>query len=124
MDKLQKQRNFCVNLLCKTKKIYQTTETFGKTIKLFFSNKCLNSNKLMLKENNWLITEEKELASVMNNFFVNIKESLDLKKYDDPSLNFLDSQNLNDILEKHKHHSSVHKISQNFMANENSLFNS
>ena len=78
----------------------------------------------MLKENNRLIAEENKLASVMNIFFVNITESLDLKKYDDSSLNFLDSENINDILEKHKHHSSVHKFNQNFLTNENSLFNS
>ena len=62
-----------------------------------FSNKSLNSNKLMLKENNRLITEEKELATVMNNFFINITESLDLKKDDDSSLNSINSKNLNDI---------------------------
>ena len=45
---------------------------FWKTIKLFFSNNSLNSNKLMLKENNrltGLITEEKELATVINTSF-------------------------------------------------------
>ena len=64
----------------------------------FFSNKGLNSNKLMLKENR-LITEEKELDTVMNTFFVNITESLDLKKDDDLSLNPTNSENINDILE-------------------------
>ena len=40
---------------------------------LFINSNALEvgiSNKLMLKENNRLITEEKELATVMNNFFV------------------------------------------------------
>ena len=37
----------------------------------------------MLEENNRLITEEIELANVMNN----ITESLDLKKEDESSLN-------------------------------------
>ena len=41
---------------------------FWKTMKPFFSNKGLNSDKLILKENNWLITEEKELVTVMNTF--------------------------------------------------------
>ena len=58
---------------------------FWKTIKPLFSNKGLNSKKVMLKENNKLITEEKELAAVMNTFFVNITDSLDLKKDDDSS---------------------------------------
>ena len=73
---------------------------FWKTIKPFFSNKGLNSNKLMLKENNRLITEEKELVTVMYTFFVNITESLDLKKDNDSSLNPINSENINDILEK------------------------
>ena len=72
----------------------------------------------MLKESNRLITEEKELATVMNHFFVTVRESLDLRKDDDSPLNPLDSENINDILEKHKHHSSVHKISQTFVTNK------
>ena len=96
--------------------------TFWKTLKPFFSNKGLNSNKLMLKENNRLITEEKELATVMNTFFVNIAESLDLKKDDDSSLNPINSENINDILEKHKNHPSVQEISQNFMTNKKFSF--
>ena len=52
----------------------------------------------MLKENNRLITEEKKLATVMNTFFVNVTESFDLKK-DDDSLNAINSNNINDILE-------------------------
>ena len=73
----KKQRNFWANLLRKTKTEYfqklnvkdlSDNRKFWKTIKPFFSNKGLNSNKLMLKENR-LITEEKELATVMNTFF-------------------------------------------------------
>ena len=77
----------------------------------------------MLKENNRLIVEEKELATVMNTFFVNMTESLDLKKNADSSLNPINSENINDILEKHKNHSSVQEISQTFMTNKNSLLN-
>ena len=55
----------------------------------------------MLKESNWLITEEKELANIINTFFVNITESLDQKKDNDSSLNPINSENINDILEKH-----------------------
>ena len=45
----------------------------------------------------------------MNTFFVNITESLDLKKDDNLSLNPINSKNINDILEKQKNHPSVHK---------------
>ena len=58
----------------------------------------------------------------MNTFFVNITESLHLKKDDDSSLNPLNSDNTNGILEKHKHHLSVHKTRQTFMTNEKFSF--
>ena len=127
----KKQINFYVNLFRKTKTEYfqklnvkdlSDNRKFWKTIKPFFSNKGLNSNKLMLKENNRLITEEKELATVMNTFFVNITESLDLKKDDDSSLNPINSEKINDIPEKHKNYPSAQKISQTFMTNDKFSF--
>ena len=57
----------------------------------------------------------------MNTFFVNITEGLDVKD-DDSSLNPINSEKINDLLEKHKHHPSVHKISQTFMTNEKFSF--
>ena len=59
-DNYKKQRNFCVDLLRKTKRSYfeqinikdiSDNKKFWNTIKPFFSNKGLNSNKLMLIEN-------------------------------------------------------------------------
>ena len=61
----------------------------------------------MLKEINRLISEEKQLATIKNTFFVNTTESLDLKKDSDSSLNLFDSEN---------------KISQTFMINKKILF--
>ena len=58
----------------------------------------------------------------MNNFFGNIAKSLDLKKDDDSSLNPINSENINDILEKHKNHPSVQEISQTFMTNKKFSF--
>ena len=58
----------------------------------------------------------------MNTFFVNITESLHLKKDDDSSLNPINSEKLNDIPEKHKNYPSAHKISQTFMTNEKFSF--
>ena len=58
----------------------------------------------------------------MNTLFVNTEESLDLKKDDHSSLNSNNSKNINDILEKHKNHPSVRKISQTFMNNEKFSF--
>ena len=57
-DNYKKQRNFCVNLLRNSKKDYfklniknlTDNKKLWKTIKPFFSNKGLNSNKLILRE--------------------------------------------------------------------------
>ena len=80
-ENYKKQRNFCVDLLRKTKTEYfknlnvkdlSDNRKFWKTIKPYFSYKGLNSNKLLLKEKGNLVSDEKELATIMNNFFINI----------------------------------------------------
>ena len=38
---------------------------FSKTIKPYFSNKALNSNKLLLKEKGNLVSDEKEVAKIV-----------------------------------------------------------
>ena len=53
---------------------------FGKIIKPFFSNKGPNSNKLILREKDVLITDEKALANLTNKYFVNITADLDFKR--------------------------------------------
>ena len=50
-------------------------------IKPFFSNKGLNTNKLMLIGNNNLISEESVLANAMNQYFTNITKQLNTKNY-------------------------------------------
>ena len=78
---------------------------FWKTIKPYFSNKGLNSNKLLLKEKGNLVSDEKELATIMNNFFINITKNLELKKDSKGKLN-----NLKYILKAFESHPSIEKI--------------
>ena len=96
------QRNFCANVFRKTKTVYfknlnvhdlSVNRTFWKTIKAYFSNKGLKFNKLLLKETGDLVSDEKELETIMNNFFINITTDLELKKDSKCKLN-----NLEDIL--------------------------
>ena len=47
---------------------------FGETVKPYFSNKRLNSNKMLLKEKGKLISDEKQLASIMNKFSIIFKK--------------------------------------------------
>ena len=64
----KKQNNFCVNLLRNTKKDYfqklnikylTGNKKFWETIKSFFNNKGLNSNKLLLREKDVVVAGEK-----------------------------------------------------------------
>ena len=111
-DSYKKQRNFFVNLLRKTKKEYfeninvkdiNDNKRFWKTIKPFFSNKGLNTNKLMIIEKNNLISEESILANTMNQYFTSITKQLNLKK--SPQL-----KNLEDIINYYHNHISIEKI--------------
>ena len=61
-------------------------QTFWKLVKPNFSDKRLNSRRKTLLENNSILTDDKNIAKTMNNFFINITKKLNLKPYEDPSL--------------------------------------
>ena len=58
-----------------------------------------------MKEKGNLVLDEKELATIMNNFFVNIIKDFELKKDSKGKLN-----NLEDILKAFESHPSIEKI--------------
>ena len=81
-----KQRNFCVNLLRKQKKYYYNNldisvfndnKKFWQRIKPLFSDKQKSLQKeLILIDNEEIITDEKEVAEKLNNFFIETVENL------------------------------------------------
>ena len=84
----QKQRNYCLPVLEKTKKGYfekldiketGVNETFWKTVASYFSDKGNKSSKTTLVENNIIIANEKRVEELMNRYFINIKKNLNLK---------------------------------------------
>ena len=89
------QNNYCVNLLRKTKKQnYEAlsvnnvidSQTFWKTVKPYFSCKGSNSNGITLLGNaNSIVTDDKDVAKTMNNFFINITKNINLKPCKDSS---------------------------------------
>ena len=88
-ENYKKQRNFCTNLLKKTKSEYfrnlnikelNDNKKFWKKIKPFFSDKGLETNNIILKEKNELITNSSTLANLFNNYFINITSTLKLKQ--------------------------------------------
>ena len=108
------QRNFCVELLRQTKEKYFSdinvrsisgNKKFWKTIKPFFSNKGLNTNNMMLVENNEIVCEEEIIANIMNNYFTNITTYVKLKPTEiDPKAN------LESIIDTFQNHESVQRI--------------
>ena len=79
----KKQRNFCTNLLKKSKHNYfgqldmkhlNDNRKFWKIIKPLFSEKEMNSNKMMIIEKDKLLSEERSITEVINNYFVDIRK--------------------------------------------------
>ena len=48
--------------------------------KPFFNDKGSNSSKITLVEENNIISDEEEIANIMNNYFINVTKTLNLKK--------------------------------------------
>ena len=122
----KKQRNFCVNLLRKTKADYfqnlnirdlSDNRKFWKTIKPYFTKKGLNSKKFLLKQKGNLASNEKQLAGIINSFFINITKGLDLKEYNERNANTLE-----DVLNAFNSHSSIKRIRKTVKTNEKFSF--
>ena len=112
-DNCKKQKNFCVKLLRQTKEKYFSDinvksisdKKFWKTKKPFFSSKGLNTNNMMLVEDNEIVREEEIIANIMNNYFTNITTHLKLKPTKiDPKAN------LESIIDTFHMHESVQRI--------------
>ena len=80
-----KQQNFCVSLLRKTKKDYYgnlnekdviDNKMFWKTVKPLFSDKVKSSEKITLVYEDKIITTDDENGKILNSFFSNQNASL------------------------------------------------
>ena len=112
----KKQRNFCVSLLRKTKRNYfknvkiqdiTDNKKFWKTIRPYFSDKGYNQTKITIVEKDSIITDEKKVAILMSNYFINITKNLDLKPSTIPNTSGID-----EITKYFDDHISVCKIKE------------
>ena len=85
----KKQRNFCLKLLRQTKEKYfnninvkkvSDNKNFWKSVKPFFSNKGLNSNNILLVEENEIVNDDGKIATIMNRYFTNITKYMNFKE--------------------------------------------
>ena len=63
-----------------------TAKSFGKNIKRFFSDKGLQTNNIILRDKNRLVTDSSIIANTFNNYFIDITNTLNLKPMP-PNLN-------------------------------------
>ena len=91
---------------------------FWKKIKPYFSNKGLNSNRLFLKEKGNLVSNEKQPATIMNNFFINITKDSELKEDNSSNANTLE-----DVLEVFDAYPTFERIRRNIKINVNFFLN-
>ena len=116
-ENYKEQRNFCTNLLKKTKSEYfrnlnikdlNSNKKFWKKIKPFFSEKGLETNNIILKEKNELITNSSTLANLFNNYFINITSTLKLKQ-SPPKF-----PSIPNLLIHYRDHMSIKKIKETY----------
>ena len=88
--KFSKQRNYCVSLVRKSKKLYYSNldekkvtdnKTFWKTIKPFLSDKIVSRGKLTLIEEDEIVEADINIAHILNTFFSNIVSNLKIAEY-------------------------------------------
>ena len=104
MAKIQTSVKFLSKSLKKDKRQYFTklnakeiadNTLFWKNVKPYYSDKGSNSTKITLVEKNMIITDEKQIANIMNDHFFSITKKLSLK----PSISSKDSNS--DIFHDH-----------------------
>ena len=88
-NKFRKQRSSCVKLFRREKRNYYNNldislvtenKKFWNTVKPFFSEKLQSSNKIVLIEDETIISNDVEVAETMNEFFVTATDSLGINE--------------------------------------------
>ena len=85
----KKQRNICVKLLRKTKKdffinldvkLVTENKQFWKTVKPCLTVKTLKGERITLIENEKVVSDERELVKIFNEYLSNIVPNLDIQR--------------------------------------------
>ena len=84
-----------------------TDKKFWKTIRPYFSDKRYNQTRITIVEKDSIITDENKIATLMNNYLINITKNLDLKPSTVPN-----TSNNDEITKHFDDHISVCKIKE------------
>ena len=90
------QRNLCVSLVRKAKKEYfdnldlrnvTDNKKFLETVKPLFTDKGMNHDKIILVEDDEIISKNEEISESLNNSFVDAIINLNIPQYENPTSN-------------------------------------
>ena len=130
-DRYKEQRNRVVQINKRTKRDFfreldptkvGNDKVFWKPFTpLLFRNGTSHASKITLLENCTILPSDKDIGECFNDYFVNITDTLDVKK--PIQLNVADSKNsVSQAIEKHKNHPSVLRIKKSLVGNETFSF--
>ena len=115
----KRRRNYCVKLLKRSKKDFYNNfnvknvtdnKHFWKTIKSNFTDKVLQDEKIVLVEDDKVITAETDLAKIFKGHFENIVERLHIER---PCKVDLDREPVANAIKNFSQHPSILKIKEN-----------
>ena len=125
--KYKKQRNFVNSLNRKTQKLYfrnldpkniTTSKSFYQTFKPYFSSKYSQFEKLILVEKDAIISDNLSVAEVMNHFFINITDTLDIKEWPTSAEIEAIQNPITRAILKYENHPSINMIKQHSIIND------
>ena len=123
-NKFRKHRNSCVKLFRREKRNYYNNldislvidnKKFWKTVKPFFSDKSQSKNKIVLIEDETIISNDLEVAETMNEFFVSVTDSLGINEnsgYENATDGITDP--IDKAVHKFSNHPSILKIKDQY----------
>ena len=123
-NEFRKHRNSCVKLFRREKRIYYNNldislvtdnKKFWKTVKPLFSDKLQSKNKIVLIEDETIISNDDEVAETMNEFFVSVTDSLGIKEssgYENATEGITDP--IDEAVHKFSNHPSILKIKNHY----------
>ena len=119
----KRQRNKCVSLLRKTKKLYFgnlkssdvcDNKKFWKSVKPLFNEQAVTTDSISLIENNAIVSDDAKVSEIFNNFFGSAVTNLNIPPYEPPQDNLITSPDdpILNIIGKYKGHPSILKINE------------
>ena len=122
------QRNITTSIYKKSQATYFSerceggakNQKFWRTIKPFLTSKQPSCQNIILKEDDKIITDEREICDIFNDFFSHV--AMDIGFKDDIPDDFKTADGFAKIIDKHSNHPSIIEIRENIQTLHNFYF--